>query len=49
MHVSWLNPNNVEAHFNRGLAYYRQGDYQAAMPKLGYAYADNNQVIRSQT
>ncbi|MEH1775656.1 MAG: tetratricopeptide repeat protein [Nostoc sp.] len=45
MHVSWLNPNNVEAHFNRGLAYYRQGDYQAAMPRLGYAYADNNQVI----
>ncbi|MEH2107621.1 tetratricopeptide repeat protein [Nostoc sp.] len=32
MYVSRLNPNNVEAHFNRGLAYYRQGDYQAAMP-----------------
>ncbi|MEH2153479.1 tetratricopeptide repeat protein [Nostoc sp.] len=32
MHVFRLNPKNVEAHLNRGLAYYRQGDYQAAMP-----------------
>ncbi|MHC5733394.1 tetratricopeptide repeat protein [Nostoc sp.] len=45
MHVFRLNPKNVEAHLNRGLAYYRQGDYQAAMPMAGYAYVDNNQVI----
>jgi tetratricopeptide (TPR) repeat protein len=33
-----LTPDNVEAHLNRGLAYYRLGKYRQAI-------ADSNQVI----
>lgn len=36
-----FNPNNTEAYLNRGLAYYRQGKYQAAI-------SEYDQVIERQ-